>query len=293
MKRYRITHSGHQFQSALSQVVTLGLSTIFLIGSAHGQQESEGTETIQQEKATISMFSDEGGNTMVFAGSSIGGGPMRISSMPLTLMGGEAGLGLGSMAGPSDPFALLNDEDIQKEIELAGSQLEKIKQSQEEFSKRIQEQVGDLQDGRFEPGRMQGLGKLIKEMQEDQRAKMESMLLPHQIERLQQISTQLHLNRAGAAEALANEKMMQMLEISDEQVERLRKRSKEIEQQLKEKVDQLKAEAQAELLKELTPNQRRKLDKLTGPKYNLPERDLRSQFKQQLQGKRQPTDAGQ
>lgn len=292
MKLFNITQSGHGFHSALCQVASLGLSFILLIGSVHGQQENEGTETIQRENATFSMISNEGGNTMIFAGSSIDGGPMTISNMPLTIMGDPNGLGLGSLAGPSDPFALLNDEDIQKEIELAGSQLEKIQLSQEEFSKRIQEQMGDLQNGRFEPGRMQGLGKLIKEMQEDQRAKMESMLLPHQIERLQQISTQLHLNRAGTAEALANEKMMEMLEISTEQVERLRKRSKEIEQQLKEKVEQLKAEAQAELLKELTPNQRQKLEKLTGPKYNLPERDLRSQFKQQLQGKRQPTDAG-
>jgi hypothetical protein len=165
--------------------------------------------------------------------------------------------------------------------------MQQIRQINEDFSKQISEQVKELTSGGMNPDKGKDLANLIKELNEQKKAQMEGVLLPHQFERLRQISLQQQLKNNGEASTLADEKIAEELGLTDEQKERLKTRSEELKKELEEKIAKLKEKAREDLLGELTRDQRKKLDEMTGNKFEMETPNFRDRVRQM----RRPRDA--
>lgn len=201
------------------------------------------------------------------------GGPPVMDMQIMTV--GEGGFFMGSapvnmgfeMASGSDPFSMLSMGDIQKDIELVPEQRDQLKELDEAFAKRMKEQLAEMRAGGFAPDRSKAIGETMKKMAEEKQAAVRQILLPHQIDRLQQISLQSRMKNSGASGVLADKKLAEELGITEEQQEKIRKRAEELAKELQAKIEALREETREELLQELTAGQREKLAKMIGEKF--------------------------
>jgi hypothetical protein len=189
------------------------------------------------------------------------------------------GLGSDFVMPAPDPWSMLSNPSVQKDLELVGDQLKQVQDLQADFARQMRDQMGDIKKGGLSPDRLKGLPELMKKLREQQREQMQGVLLPHQVERLKQVAFQTHMKQAGAEGALSSEQVKEELGITDEQIERLKKRSKEIKAKLAEDMEKLKEKAQQELLMELTADQRAKIKEMTGDKYEPQTKDWEESFK--------------
>lgn len=249
------------------------------------------SETIESSSIGIAISSEDGSQPMVFSamGSSIDGGPMVMTfgspmdamlEMPMALSAGLPGI--------QSALGLLNNSDIQKEIEMAGDQLKEFKEMQESLRKAISERMADVGKGNLDPQRFKEVGEIVREMTEQQQARLEKMLLPHQLDRLKQIAMQRYLNQSGEANALTNKHLAEELGISSEQQERLKKRSDEIKEELQAKIEELKEQAREKLLQELTPQQRQQFKEMIGNRYEFKPSNELSERIQRVREMRRP-----
>ncbi len=271
--------------SNLTRFFVAGLSILCLTGFATAQDVDQ--DEVRTGGESIEMT--------VIGGDELGGAPMIFSTVEsfdgettsgMRIMSGGAGgmtflSGMGGdfvMPAP-DPWSMLNNPSVQKDLELVGDQLASVQELQSKFAQEMKEQIGDISKGGLSKDRLQELPALMEKIRAEQREKMEGMLLPHQVARLQQVALQTHLKQAGTAGALASEKVAEALGISKEQIERLKARSKEINEQLAKDTEALKEKAKEELLQELTPDQRNKLKEMTGDKYEPQTKDWQDSLK--------------
>ncbi|MFK7768673.1 MAG: hypothetical protein AB8B55_15745 [Mariniblastus sp.] len=272
--------------------LTFGLALLAsTICSTVASAQDEQTDV--QEQATVVEMSvvDEGdGAPMIFSSSqsfSSDGGPgqMRILSAPgmggtFTMMGG----GDGSFAMPApNPFDMLNNPSVQKDLELVGDQLDKVKAMQSEFQKQIKDQIGDLSKGGLSPDRFKDLPAMMAKLRSEQQEQMKALLLPHQIDRLKQVALQTHMKQAGTANALTNDTVAEALKLTDKQKEKLKSRAKEIKKKLEEDTKKLKEAAKQELLDELTLDQQKTLKEMMGEKYEPKTQDWQDSFRDRIQ----------
>lgn len=190
-----------------------------------------------------------------------------------------------SMPAP-DPWSLLGNPSVQKDLELVGDQLQRVKDMQAEMGRQMKEKIGDLSKGGIGPERFAGLGELMKKLRAEQKEQLSSVLLPHQIDRLKQVALQTHMKQSGTANALASELVAEELGISDDQKERLQKRQKEIKEKLAQQIEELKKKAKDELLMELTPDQRGKLKKMVGDEYKPNNQDWTDSIRDRIKTRR-------
>lgn len=211
----------------------------------------------------VQVMTDDGmGNVMSFASPIISDGAMGFA-MPM-------------MAG-GDPTSMLSFDSVAQEIELVDDQRNQLNQIRKDFAGRLQEAMEGLRKGNVGPETARDIGERIKQVQEEQNKAIRQVLLPHQIERLEQVALQARMRAAGAAATLADAKLMEALGITDEQKEKIRTRAAEVAKELEEQIQALREKAREKLLQEtLTPEQQDKLKKLLGAKF---EGDLQPQMK--------------
>lgn len=194
-------------------------------------------------------------------------------------MGGAADIFVGDMAGMPAPdvFSLAQNRGVQKEIELVDEQLQQLKKINEDFSKRIQEQMQSIQDnkGNFDIKNAKKLAELIKQLGDEKNSKMEEVFLPHQLERLKQISIQTQMKRSGEQALFSNRDVIEALDLSKEQQDELKKKAKALKKEMEEKMKEWKEKAREELFDELTREQREKLKAMLGNDFDLKPTTLR------------------
>jgi hypothetical protein len=238
------------------------------------EQGSEPSETVENATMAIVATDDVSGEPPLVISamsSSVNGQPAMLS---FAAPAGDL-MRLGNLAsfGPPDPMGLLHNADIQKEIELDSDQLEEFKNVTAEFQQQMQDHTSALRDGKLERDKLMEMATKMKKLKDEQTSRLKQILVPHQLERLQQISTQQFLESAGTANALTSKHLADHLGLTKEQIERLKARSAEVNKKLQEKIASLKAEAREEILDELTSEQKEKIKLLMGKKYSykLPE----------------------
>ena len=95
-----------------------------------------------------------------------------------------------------------------------------------------------------------------------------NVLMPHQRERLAQIVVQRAIERFGPSTVLLhgkeNNSIAELLGLTDEQKEKLKKKSEQAKKKLLEKIARAQREAIEDVLGVLTPTQRKKYDGLVG-----------------------------
>jgi len=238
-----------------------------LVTSGFAQEGQEATPPAGVVQGRMIIASDDG--TMETP---------KIEVMSLGL-DGATDFFIGDAAGMPAPdvFSLAQNRGVQKEIELVDDQLQQLKKINEEFSKRIQEQMQAIQDnkGNFDIGNAKRLAELIRELGEEKNAKMEEVFLPHQLERLKQISIQTQMKRSGEQALFSNREVIEALDLSEKQQEELTKKAKELKQEMEEKIKEWKEKAREELFDELTREQKEKLKTMLGNDFDLKPTTLR------------------
>ncbi|MEM7782489.1 MAG: hypothetical protein AAF623_03985 [Planctomycetota bacterium] len=260
------------------------LGLLFWGATAVGNAQEIETEIQEVETQSTQMTviaGDEMAAPMIFSTTESfsdgnGTGSIRMFAAPGGTMSFSGGLPMMNRA--PDPFSLLNNPSVQKDLELVGDQLKQVQDMQAAFAEQMREQIGDITKDGIQPDRLKGIGEMVKKIQEEQREKMEALLLPHQRDRLRQVALQTYMQSAGAANALGSDAVAEELNITDEQKERLKKRQKEIKEKLAEDIEKLKKKAKDELLMELNADQRAKLKEMVGDEYKPQNKDWIEKF---------------
>ncbi len=131
---------------------------------------------------------------------------------------GGMGMGMGGMGG-GGLATLLNFEAVQKEIGLEEDQLTQVTEAREAINEKRPEfdfrSMQDLsEDERAE--KMEEFRESMTKLADEMNEKIEEILLPNQLERLQQIEVQFMGSRA-----VTNERVKKELEISESQQEKI------------------------------------------------------------------------
>jgi hypothetical protein len=248
----------------MSRIACFALGLSFAMIPGLPAQDEPAPPVSEQRAAVIvqAETNDDGEVVDTFAIASTDGGAF----FTLEAAPGGAPFMLGSNPTEASEF-LLNDPGVQKELELLDGQLEQLRQMQSEFGKEIKTKIDDVmkQGG---PGK-EKIGEMINEINDRRKGRLAEILLPHQIERLKQISFQSHVKHGGLGNAFANKALAEQLGIDEEQQEALAKKAEELRKEFEEKVAKLKEEMREELIDELTPEQRKKIKELMGDTFEF------------------------
>lgn len=166
-----------------------------------------------------------------------------------------------------DIVAMLDNSDIHNELELADYQKQELKDIKAKYDNLINEIRQRPMEGETDVDK-QARQKEIERAIKGRKRMMEEVLLPHQRERMHQVSMQMKMNHRGDIQMLAGEDLADLLGITEEQKQRLKKRAKEIKAEMEAEIAKIKNKARKKLLGELTANQRRQLETLLGDDYD-------------------------
>jgi Spy/CpxP family protein refolding chaperone len=186
--------------------------------------------------------------------------------------GGGPG-GFGGTFGGGGLVGLVMREDVQQEIQLVDEQLDKVAAVAEESRENMWDELRSLRDETRDLGdeeRRERFRSKMAELSADTEAKLAKALLPHQLQRLKQIDLQTRMQSRFEG-GLSSRAVADALELSEEQRENLEQRAEEVRQELQDKIRQAQAEAREKLLDVLTPEQKAKLQELTGEAFQMNE----------------------
>lgn len=188
---------------------------------------------------------------------------------------GRGGPGRGMMGGQ---IGLLMNDSVKKEIELLDDQEADLRAMGEEIRDEVRAEFGDMFRGMRDlspeerEAKMEDIRARMEEVRKDAEGRMAKILLPHQVERLQQIEIQQRVEREGGA-AVAGGALAEKLGLSDEQKAKMQEKAAEARKELEEKVRKARQEAQEKILAVLTPAQRAQYDALVGTPFKMEQGD--------------------
>jgi hypothetical protein len=195
--------------------------------------------------------------------------------------GGRQGRGMGPMGGGGAMglLALLNNEKVQKELELVDDQKTKLKTLGEETRTAMMESFGALRDLSDEE-RGPKMEQLMKENQEKTQKKLAEILMPNQLVRIKQIQLQAEgamalLNNSDVAKELVitDEQKKKLTEIRDELMTKMREARQEMQglsqEERQAKMAKMRTDQNAKLMEVLTQEQRDKFEKMKGEKVDI------------------------
>lgn len=207
--------------------------------------------------------------------------------------GGRRGFGGPMMGGGmGDPsLRLLRSEEVQKELELIDDQKQKLREIADEMGQQMRQMFSSMAD--LSPEQRQAkFAENRDKMQaatESARKKVDEILLPHQSDRLRQLSLQMQ-----GSSALMDPKVQEELKITDEQKQKLQASREKFEAKMRDMMpqrgpdqqrpersdaeresrrnqfEQLRKSASDELTAVLTPAQREQLENMKGKKFDFP-----------------------
>ena len=176
-----------------------------------------------------------------------------------------------------NPFAsniigTLANPKMAGELELLDEQKENIDELMKEFGQ-IRREIGEDMKDRWEAAdddQRKILGKEYWQRVEEGRLEivreMKANLLPHQIDRVEQLSAQRMMNEGKGRESagLLSDQMISYLNIGEIQKQRIENKSKKLKAEVTRKIQEILEEAKKELLAELNSDQKAKYEKLVG-----------------------------
>ena len=201
------------------------------------------------------------------------------ASAPVVVQGGGGAYGGMQGYSPSGQslMYLLYYPQLQKEIEIIDDQKAELEKIQKEMQTKMSEAYITLGDTKIEDPqeRQKKYMEIYQELGKETEERVSKLLLPHQKKRLTQIMLQMKLQQSGYgygfAGALGGDDVAKELGITDAQKEELKKKEEEVRAGMQKKYQEfykkLQEETTKELMSVLTPAQRKKLEELTGAKF--------------------------
>lgn len=202
----------------------------------------------------------------------------------------------GGRGGGSDWFVLLANEKVQKDLEVVDEQKADLKKIGEETQAKTREIYTGVNFREMSEAEREKLGEKREAVASQARKKVEETLLPHQVERLKQISLQVRgtsaLNDPEVAKALGitEEQKAQMDKVREETFSRPREGGQQggDREALRQRFEEMRKQFQEKTLAVLTAEQRAKLEKMKGEKIDLDPSELRTGFGGGQGGGRRP-----
>jgi len=161
------------------------------------------------------------------------------------------GGGFGGFAGGGGDMMLLNDENVQKDLELLDSQKEKLAD--------LRDRIGEEMRALFQGGGGGDARDRIREKMEGFQKEVDGILLPHQRDRLKQIGVQSRLRFGSTSNAIAD-----ALELSDDDKKKLADKDKELTAEMNKEIAKIREKYRDKLLDVLGPEQKAKWKQLVG-----------------------------
>ena len=244
----------------LSSILLSGLFLIVATTPALGQKEAEddGPVGIFGSGAEYDQFMSNAKQ----AAYGPGGNPELQAMIPMLndiALAKPFGWTNQQYGGQGSTLDLLSDEKVRAELEMMDEQYEDMQRMNEEVQQRVAEQIRNLDFSDRE-----NLASKIREIRDQATEDLNSVLLPHQMDRLTQMQARSQLRYRSLAEVLTSNPLKSQLEITDEQAEELREAEEEIEQELAEEIANLRARARERLIGRLKRDQQEQIEEIFG-----------------------------
>lgn len=181
--------------------------------------------------------------------------------------GGPGGIGGFGMGPGGGTMGLLLRQDVRDELELIDSQVEELTKIRDGLMEQFRGLMAPDENLSMQDRIRQGR-EMMEKAQEDMEQKLGQVLLPHQKRRLEQLNNQMAL-RGGFFRGLTSEQLAEDFNITAPQRERLRTKAEQLEAELRQKIAELRKQAQSELLKELTPAQQAQVRERFGEPFDF------------------------
>jgi hypothetical protein len=176
--------------------------------------------------------------------------------------GGAGGFGGGGF-GQARIGDLLRDDKVKAELNLVPDQERKLEELAESLRDKARDFFGNLRDLSNEERAAK-----IEEFRESTQKEYDAILLPQQRERLKQLMLQRQTQFSRGPGGLSDE-LLKELNVTDAQKEALQKKAEEVRADVQKKIAKIQEDARAEVLSVLSSEQRAKLEKLLGPKFEF------------------------
>ena len=172
-------------------------------------------------------------------------------------------------------LSALFDPRIQKELELSESQVKQlktflasIKESQKNYGEQLKKMKSQgAENAEIDTKRKDFIAKLDEKKSEIQKEATD-LLLPHQIDRLKQVTIQVMMRETAKnskkESGLLTPEMMKFLKIDSSQEKKIRDKTLELQKKMMQEIKELQEKYRKELMRELTPQQRKKYEEATG-----------------------------
>jgi len=181
---------------------------------------------------------------------------------------GGGGFARGAMGGFGEVM-MLRSEQIRDELEVTDEQWDDLQQLQRDMMGEMRNMFQEMRD-MDEDER----ADFMKEVTEDIQAEIGEILLPHQTKRLKQVSLQQSMRR-GTGGLLRNQAVIDELDLSDSDIEKLEEKNEEVQKELNEKIAKMRKQAQEEIFSVLSKEQRSKLKEMMGDDFEMQQQNGR------------------
>jgi mRNA-degrading endonuclease RelE of RelBE toxin-antitoxin system len=161
-------------------------------------------------------------------------------------------------------FDLLADEKIRGEIGMVDEQYDELRKMNQQIQQRA---AADLRKLDFSD--RDGLVDRLREIRDRSNKELESLFIPEQLERLQQLRTRSRLRRGSLVDLLTTDPLKDRLEITDQQAESLRETEAELEKEIQKEIARLREDARKRLLDNLNSEQQEQVEELLGDPFEF------------------------
>ncbi|MCH2181090.1 MAG: hypothetical protein MK108_03710 [Mariniblastus sp.] len=167
-------------------------------------------------------------------------------------------------AGQASLMGLIGNPRVREDLEIVDEQYQQFLERAADAQRQVAEQLREMDFSDRE-----GLVRQVRDIQDQTRRELETVLLPHQMDRLRQIRAQSLLRRRTFVEAITSEPMRSELEISNRQAEALQEEAEKLEADIAKQVAELREKARQRLVKTLDRSQQQKIDDLFGDNFDF------------------------
>ena len=241
------------------------LMSIVLASSLTAQEAAENEATVETELQSL---------------------PMPVLVQPMLAAPSIASPSFGfsfATFGGDDTFQSLHDPSVMKDLEIVEEQRDEIASIQKDFSQRNQKLIKKLMQVQADQAKGKEIHDEMMAMQKEKNEALSKVLLPHQLERIKEVSRQIQIDSyGGVAAALGYGQLATELDISDKQKKQMAEIQKELQSAIALKTEELRKAAKEKVLAALTPDQRAKLKDLTGVKFKRNNKDWQEHFQRQV-----------
>lgn len=177
--------------------------------------------------------------------------------------------------GGGNKMEYLANEEIQKELDLLDDQVKDLGDIRDEARNMFRDQFSGMRE-KFANTSPEEREEMMREMRSKMEEKMkgitqkmEDILVPHQLERLDQIVMQQTMRRGGTTAMVDNDTFRDKVGLTDAEAAKLKEKEAEVQKELEEQIKKLREEARDKVLSVLPAAKQAKVKEILGASFEM------------------------